>query len=465
MIKTRLLDVGGKKLLVSMHLLLRATFSRGRFHSNSFSCHRPSFQRRTYSDTPQSHSRGDAAADSAAPITPVVQNVELTFVEEPLGLLADQGYGYLQVDFGQRLGPSGRYEILRKLGWGMNASVWLARDHVNARYVAVKALKGMSTDLHFQGYIQELPIMERVTQLIRRSGHPVYCTPLLSHFIHPGKPNDGQHLCLVMDVLAADVETLGNAYTALPPQLVKLILRDSLRGLAQLHASGCVHTDLKASNIMCNVPDLTTEDNLRATIEMTPARRHPPQQSWDPVVEAAVSQPLPLPTLEQASSGSFMLADFGSAQIIADQVTSHITPETLRAPEVIMRRPWDSKVDIWTFGCLVYEFLLGVPLFSRECATDPADPDQHHLAQMRALTGDELALNFELPPHILGSLSATHFSLLFREKALALGLSEHDVAGAVDVMSRCLRIDPTARPTAIQLARESPWLLELGDDF
>ncbi|KAJ7784916.1 hypothetical protein DFH07DRAFT_975253 [Mycena maculata] len=113
----------------------------------------------------------------------------------------------------------------------------------------------------------------------------------------------------------------------------------------------------------------------------------------------------------------------------------------------------------------LYEFFLGVPLFSRECDTDPADPDQYHLAQMRAFTGDGLPLNLELPPHVLGNLSATHFPLLFREKALALGLSQHDVAGAVDVISRCLRIDPTARPTSIQLARESPWLLELGDDF
>lgn len=188
----------------------------------------------------------------------------------------------------------------------------------------------MSTDLHFQGYIQELPIMERVTQLIRRSGHPVYCTPLLSHFIHAGKPNDGQHLCLVMDVLAGDVETLRKAYTSLPPRVIKLILRDSLRGLAQLHASGCVHTgrislrhveysltqrsDLKASNIMCNLPDLTTEDNLRAFLAMTPARRHPPEQSWDYLVEAAVSQPLQPLTLEQVSSGSFMIADFGSGR-------------------------------------------------------------------------------------------------------------------------------------------------------
>lgn len=48
---------------------------------------------------------------------------ELNFFEEPLGLSVDQGYGYLQVDFGERIGPNSRYEILRKLGWGMNVCV------------------------------------------------------------------------------------------------------------------------------------------------------------------------------------------------------------------------------------------------------------------------------------------------------------------------------------------------------
>ena len=57
--------------------------------------------------------------------TEPVEEVDFTFVEEPLGLRADQGYGYLQVEFGQRIGPSNRYEILRKLGWGLNVCLAL----------------------------------------------------------------------------------------------------------------------------------------------------------------------------------------------------------------------------------------------------------------------------------------------------------------------------------------------------
>lgn len=41
------------------------------------------------------------------------------------------------------------------------------------------------------------------------------------------------------------------------------------------------------------------------------------------------------------------------AQLAAHQVTSHITPDVLRAPESILQGPWDSKVDMWTYGCLV----------------------------------------------------------------------------------------------------------------
>lgn len=58
------------------------------------------------------------------------QPPQLEFVEEPCGIPADKGWGYLQVEFGERIGPEGRYEILRKLGWGMYSSVWLAKDLV-----------------------------------------------------------------------------------------------------------------------------------------------------------------------------------------------------------------------------------------------------------------------------------------------------------------------------------------------
>lgn len=109
-------------------------------------------------------------------------------------------------------------------------------------YVAIKALKGRATKLHHEGYMQELPILERVTKLSRQADQPAYCAVLRHHFMHPGKSNDGEHLCLVMDVLVGNVEDLRMKSGRLPIPLVKHILCDILRGLSQLHASGVVHT-------------------------------------------------------------------------------------------------------------------------------------------------------------------------------------------------------------------------------
>lgn len=33
-----------------------------------------------------------------------------------------------------------------------------------------------------------------------------------------------------------------------------------------------------------------------------------------------------------------------------------IQPESLRAPEVIIGAEWDTKADIWNFGCLVSSY-------------------------------------------------------------------------------------------------------------
>ena len=48
--------------------------------------------------------------------------------EEPHMLSPEQGYGFFPLTLGQTL-RGGKLEIVRKLGWGLNSSVWLARVH------------------------------------------------------------------------------------------------------------------------------------------------------------------------------------------------------------------------------------------------------------------------------------------------------------------------------------------------
>lgn len=48
--------------------------------------------------------------------------------KEPLGFPAEAGYGFFEGGPGDELGPSGRYQIHAKLGYGTASSVWLAKD-------------------------------------------------------------------------------------------------------------------------------------------------------------------------------------------------------------------------------------------------------------------------------------------------------------------------------------------------
>ena len=55
-----------------------------------------------------------------------IELVDLEFVEEPLAVTAEQGHGFIQIEFGDAIGPEKCYKVIQMLRWGMNSSVWMA---------------------------------------------------------------------------------------------------------------------------------------------------------------------------------------------------------------------------------------------------------------------------------------------------------------------------------------------------
>jgi serine/threonine-protein kinase SRPK3 len=50
---------------------------------------------------------------------------------------------------------------------------------------------------------------------------------------------------------------------------------------------------------------------------------------------------------------------------MANRFAEKIQPESLRSPEVIIGAEWDTKADIWNFGCLVsFYFILKLYLMN-----------------------------------------------------------------------------------------------------
>ncbi|KDR74464.1 hypothetical protein GALMADRAFT_141499 [Galerina marginata CBS 339.88] len=385
--------------------------------------------------------------------------VDLTFVQEPLGLSASDGYGWPQFEFGEAIGPDKRYIIIRKLG--ARALGWPA---IKNEFVAVKGLTGYTTGLIHRGLVWE---PEALRLLSRSSNTSPYCLKLLSSFTIPGKGSAGEHLCLVTQLLGGDVRSLHEWQNGkvFPLRLAKRILLHVLRGIAHAHRCGVVHTDLKHDNIFFDTGMSTTE--FGKLLASDPACRHPPEVSQDGIVQAAVSQPLPVPTLAEAMKRTYVVADFGSAQPITNHQIDEITAFPLRPPENFIGGPWNEKVDIWTFGCLIFELVTSRGLFKYEPGPKlKLDETENILFQMICYTGED----FSEERLSAGRLAGKYFDSTCNLRAdpdlinypfeLSIRvynvIQESDILSTAALMRQCLRLDPADRASAEELLAD-PW--------
>ncbi|EEP77043.1 predicted protein [Uncinocarpus reesii 1704] len=63
-----------------------------------------------------------------------------------------------------------------------------------------------------------------------------------------------------------------------------------------------------------------------------------------------------------------------------------VMPDVYRAPEIILRMPWDQNIDIWSIGMVCWDLVARKTLFrarNEELLLD----DALHLAEMIAIMG------------------------------------------------------------------------------
>lgn len=51
--------------------------------------------------------------------------------------------------------------------------------------------------------------------------------------------------------------------------------------------------------------------------------------------------------------GEPIFCDFGDARVGQGPFEGEVMPDLYRAPEIVLRIPWDEKIDIWSFGLMV----------------------------------------------------------------------------------------------------------------
>lgn len=149
----------------------------------------------------------------------------------------------------------GRYEVIRKLGWGHFSTVWLSRDNECDRHVALKVVR--SAPHYTETALDEIKLLQRI--VAANPDHPgkAHVVQLLDSFEHKG-PN-GRHMCMVFEVLGENLLGLIKRYNhrGIPMPLVKQITKQVLLGLDYMHREcEIIHTDLKPENVLIEIGDV-----------------------------------------------------------------------------------------------------------------------------------------------------------------------------------------------------------------
>ncbi len=224
----------------------------------------------------------------------------------------------------------GHYEVLSKLGEGGMGEVYRARDTKLGRDVALKVLPA-----DFAQDAERLQRFEREARVLASLNHPHVAQ------VHGFEEDEGRHF-LVMEL--AEGETLAERLRRrLSTEEAVEIAVQIAEALEAAHVQGIVHRDLKPANV--NVAGSTGGYRVKV-LDFGLAKALVPSVE----TAGALSQS---PTLTQQTAAGVLV---GTA--------AYMSPEQARGQEV------DSRSDIWSLGCVLYEMLARRSAFSGDSVSE-----------------------------------------------------------------------------------------------
>ena len=211
----------------------------------------------------------------------------------------------------------GRFELLRELGRGAQATVWLAHDPRLQREVAVKLLSSDADETTRAEWLNEARAVSRLT-------HP-HIVPVFEADEYEGQPY------LVFEyVQGPTLHEQRRKRPSLPARDAVTLVMGVLDALAAAHQQGIVHRDLKPSNILLG------QDGRPRVMDFGIAARVAPDNGGQ-------RQPQP-----------------GEGMIVG--TPGYMSPEAARGEAPL------PAMDVFSAGVMLGELLAGAPLM-RE--TDP----------------------------------------------------------------------------------------------
>ncbi|CCF55614.1 hypothetical protein KAFR_0A01760 [Kazachstania africana CBS 2517] len=202
--------------------------------------------------------------------------------------------------------PTQKYVNLIKIGQGASGGVYTATDVNTEASVAIKKM-------NFEKQPKKELIVNEIL-VMKASRHENIVNFIDSYFLNG-------NLWVIMEYMKGGSLTDVVTHCILTEQQISTVTRETLNGLRFLHSKGVIHRDIKSDNVLLSL------------------------------------------------SGDIKLTDFGfCAQIneINLKRTTMVGTPYWMAPEVVSRKEYGPKVDIWSLGIMIIEMIEGEPPYLNE---------------------------------------------------------------------------------------------------
>lgn len=250
--------------------------------------------------------------------------------------------------------PRNKYRLVCQIGSGASGNVFTAVDTRTSEKVAIKMI-----DIRKQ--VKKVLLLTEIT-VMKDKKHPNVVNYYDSYLV------DGNQLWVIMEYLQFGPLTDLVTRLELREGQIALIVRETLKAIEFLHSNKIIHRDIKSDNILLGL------------------------------------------------DGQVKVIDFGFCAQLNHSDEKRRTfagsPYWL-SPEIITRKAYDTKTDIWSLGILIIEMVDGAPPYLNE-------------APLKAI-------------YLIASRG---------KPSIDLSRISPDLA---DFLDKCLNIDPSARATATEL--------------